>query len=559
LARSILKKIGGIFKKLTGKKVRPVISPTVTHQPRPEQARSQSQRTRPAGAPSRTDRGQRPERSTSGQRPERPHRQDRPRRRTGQDHALETDRRKPHPRAPRAHPETSKDERVHAAVWNPAEFTIPPEPGKVRFHDLDLPAELMHAIYDLGFRYCTPIQAGILQQTLAGADATGRAQTGTGKTAAFLITILSHLIRHPAAASQKVGTPRALIIAPTRELVLQIEKDAKLLSKHLQFKVMAVFGGMDYTKQMRLLREERIDIVVATPGRLLDFKRKGSIDLSKVEIMVIDEADRMLDMGFIPDVRRIIEATPMKGKRQTMFFSATLTPEVNRLAAAWTRNAVEIDVTPPQDVTLASIDQVVYITTDEEKFTLLFNMITRLKLERIMVFANRRDETMLLKDRLTAYGIRCGLLSGEVSQDQRVKTLEGFRGGKFEVLAATDVAARGLHIEGVSHVVNYSLPLDAQDYVHRIGRTGRAGASGTSVSFATETEAYQIPEIEKFIGRALPAVHPSSDLLSPLPPLPEGTVEPSKKRSHSSRRGGHHRRGGDNRSRRPRTGGHSSA
>jgi len=395
----------------------------------------------------------------------------------------------------------------------------------------------MHAIYDLGFLYCTPIQAGILDKTLAGADATGRAQTGTGKTAAFIITILTHFSRNPVEKPRQKGSPRALILAPTRELVLQIEKDAKSLGKFMRCSTMAVFGGMDYAKQLRQLNEGFIDIVAATPGRLLDFKRKGNIHLGKVEILVIDEADRMLDMGFIPDVRRIIESTPMKAKRQTLFFSATLTSEVNRLAAAWTREAVHVDVTPPRDITLSTIDQVVYITTDKEKFTLLYNMITKLQMERVMVFANRRDETQFLKDRLAARSIRCGLLSGDVSQEQRIKTLEVFRNGGLQVLVATDVAARGLHIEGVSHVVNYSLPMDAQDYVHRIGRTGRAGASGTSVSFATETEAYEIPEIEKFIGRDLAAVHPEPELLTPLPALAEGTVEPKKRSSHGPRGG----------------------
>ena len=286
--------------------------------------------------------------------------------------------------------------------------------------------------------------------------------------------------------------------------------------------MVAVFGGMEYRKQQQLLSDGIVDIVAATPGRLLDFKRNRKIDLSKVEILVIDEADRMLDMGFIPDVRRIIESTPMKGMRQTMFFSATLTPDVNRLAAAWTRDPVQIDVTPPRDITLSTIDQVVYIITDDEKLTLLYNMITKLELQRVMVFANRRDETQRLKDLLTSLGIRCGLLSGDVSQEQRVKTLEAFRNGRFRILVATDVAARGLHIEGVTHVVNYSLPLDPEDYVHRIGRTGRAGASGTSVSFATETEAYEIPEIEKYIGRDLAAIHPDPELLDPLPPFAEG-------------------------------------
>jgi ATP-dependent RNA helicase RhlB len=411
----------------------------------------------------------------------------------------------------------------------------------------------MHAIHDLGFQYCTPIQAGILAHTLSGTDATGRAQTGTGKTAAFLLTVLTRFSRKPAPKQRKKGAPRALILAPTRELVLQIEKDAKALAKYTNHKAMAVFGGMEYVKQQQMLKSS-IDIVVATPGRLLDFKRNHVIDLSQVEILVIDEADRMLDMGFIPDVRRIIESTPMKGTRQTLFFSATLTPEVNRLAAAWTREPVLVDVTPPQDITLASIEQVVYITTDEEKFTLLFNMITKRQLDRVMLFANRRDETQFLKDLLDSRGIPCGLLSGDVSQAQRGRTLEAFRNGKFKVLVATDVAARGLHIDGVSHVVNYFLPMDPEDYLHRIGRTGRAGASGISVSFATETEAYQLPEIEKYIGRKLIAVHPDSDLLTPLPALAEGVVEPRKRTSRPPQkgaRGGRPRPGGSQTRRRP--------
>jgi len=440
---------------------------------------------------------------------------------------------------------------VPEKAWNQSAFNVSPAEGQVRFHDLGLPPELMHGIADLGFQYCTPIQARILEKTLTGADATGRAQTGTGKTAAFLITIMAHFEAHPVPEPRKKGTPRALILAPTRELVLQIEKDAKSIGKYMRCKSMAVFGGMDYVKQKRMLGEGPIDIVAATPGRLLDFKSKGDIDLKKVEILVLDEADRMLDMGFIPDVRRIIESTPMKGKRQTMFFSATITPEVNRLAASWTRDAVHVDVTPLHDITLASIDQVVLISTNDQKFTLLFNLITKRNLERVMVFGNRRDETQRLQEKLDAYGISCGLLSGDVSQDQRVKTLEAFRTGKLRVLVATDVAARGLHIEGVSHVVNFTLPQDPEDYVHRIGRTGRAGASGTSVSFATETEAYEIPDIEKFIGKALPATNPAPELLTPLPPLAEGALKhkhhPAPRRSSSphGRRGGNpHQRGG---------------
>jgi ATP-dependent RNA helicase RhlB len=567
MAVSIFKKVKDLFAKVTGARPTP---PEIPAGP-PRRGEEPWHKPRRSGQPQeRTPRGLRqdrqgpdrqgsdqkesvrpaPERRPRGERPESPRPERRPRgeRRGRQPQESRGPRPERQPAEPRPPHERAPKQEFRRTPWNSAEFDIPLEDGKVRFHDLDLPEEVMHAIYDLGFRYCTPIQAGILSKTLSGADATGRAQTGTGKTAAFLITILNHFSKNPPPTPRPPGTPRALILAPTRELVLQIEKDARGFSKYTDVSSLAVFGGMDYQKQQRRLKEGTIDIVAATPGRLLDFKRKGDIHLGKVEILVIDEADRMLDMGFIPDVRRIIESTPMKGKRQTLFFSATLTPEVNRLAASWTRDAVEVDVTPPQEMTLSAIDQMVYITTDQEKFTLLYNLITLMKWERVMIFANRRDETQFLKDRLTARGIRCGLLSGDVSQDQRVKTLEAFRSGKLQILAATDVAARGLHIEGVSHVVNYSLPMDPQDYVHRIGRTGRAGASGTSVSFATETEAYQLPEVEKFIGRELKAVHPEPALLAELPPLAEGTVEPRKRHSGPSRGGG--RAGG-----RPRPGG----
>jgi len=521
LATSVFRKLGDLFKKLTGTGGKPTTTPVIPpqHPPAPHQEHERHLK-----------RGAQPQR-------ERDHRET---------HRPQADRQTRPPRVPRTRRESSAEPHLPEVQWDVTKFNVPPEAGKVRFHDLDLPVEVMHAIHDLGFQYCTPIQADILAHTLSGKDATGRAQTGTGKTAAFLITILTHFSRRPAPKPRKKGAPRALILAPTRELVLQIERDSKSLAKYTSHKAMAVFGGMDYGKQQHLLKSSA-DIVAATPGRLLDFKRNGYIDLSQVEILVIDEADRMLDMGFIPDVRRIIESTPMKGTRQTLFFSATLTPEVNRLAVAWTRQPVHIDVTPSQEITLSAIEQMVYITTDEEKFTLLYNMITKRNWERVMLFANRRDETQFLKDLLISRGIHCGLLSGDVSQAQRGKTLEAFRNGKFKVLVATDVAARGLHIEGVSHVVNYSLPMDPQDYVHRIGRTGRAGASGISVSFATETEAYQLPEIEKYIGRKLIAVHPEPDLLTLLPALPEGMVEP-KKRTSRPTQGGNRRSGPRSRS-----------
>lgn len=437
--------------------------------------------------------------------------------------------------------------RASARPWDGSEFQVEPLEGKTRFHDLDLPIEIMHGIFDLGFKYCTPIQAEILPGTLKGADAAGRAQTGTGKTAVFLLTILNHMLRNPAPISRRRGTPRALILAPTRELAIQIEKDGKALGKYTRFKMVAVFGGMDYEKQKRLLTDQTVDIVVATPGRLLDFHRQGDIHLGRTEVMVIDEADRMLDMGFIPDVQRIIQSTPPKGKRQTMFFSATLTPEVTRFASQWTREPVTVEI-EPEHVAVDTVDQIVYITTMEEKFPLLYNMITMQNLDRVIVFGNRRDQTRRLTEQFQDYGISCALLSGEVDQKKRIQVLENFRAGKIRVLVATDVAARGLHVDNVSHVINYNLPLDPEDYVHRIGRTGRAGASGISVSFASEDDSFQIPAIEKFLGRELRCIYPEDEWLK-APPPPEKRLHRPSPRPHPQSHPGRYRQGGTRKSR----------
>jgi ATP-dependent RNA helicase RhlB len=462
------------------------------------------------------------------------------------------ERRRPAQRRPR-HPDRHSargrqgQQPARKEEWDRKSFQVSPEEGKARFHDLDLPDEVMHAIADLGFRYCTPIQAEILPKILTGVDATGQAQTGTGKTAAFLISILTMLLRTTVRNTRR-GAPRVLIMAPTRELVLQIEKEAHLLAKYVKCTVVAVFGGMDYRRQKALLADKVVDIVVATPGRLIDFMRQKDVRLDGVEILVIDEADRMLDMGFIPDMRRIVTSTPPKARRQTMLFSATLTPEVLRLASNWTRDAVTVNVSPEQ-VSVAAIDQKVYITTTEEKFTVLYNCIEQQQLERVIIFTNRRDEARRLFERLTSLGINCGLLSGEVTQRERIRTLEALRSGAIRVLVATDVAARGLHIEGVSHVINYNLPLDPEDYVHRIGRTGRAGAEGTSVSFADEEDGPQIPLIEEFLGHALTCIYPEEKWLTPPPP-PSAT--PPKIHTGGQKRHGPQRQG---RRRPPRRGG----
>ncbi len=399
--------------------------------------------------------------------------------------------------------------------WDISKFQVEVQEGKTRFHDLNLPKEIMHAIADLGFQYCTPIQKEILTSTLAGKDATGRAQTGTGKTAAFLITILNSILKEKTSSSKKPGVPKALILAPTRELVIQIANDAKLLSKYIRINIVEIFGGMDYNKQRIKLKRSPVDIIVATPGRLIDFMQKKDIYLGNVEILVIDEADRMLDMGFIPDVRKIIHSTPPKIKRQTLLFSATLSSQVKRLSSSWTKDAINVEI-DPEKTAGENIEQIVYITSNEEKFSLLFNIITKQNLERIIVFTNRRDEAKNLDGMLTKYGISCKLISGEVDQRLRLKTLDDFKAGNIRVLVATDVAGRGIHVENVSHVINYTLPEDPEDYVHRIGRTGRAGAEGISISFASEDDSFNIPAIEKFLGNKLNCIYPPEDLLESI-------------------------------------------
>jgi ATP-dependent RNA helicase RhlB len=295
-------------------------------------------------------------------------------------------------------------------------------------------------------------------------------------------------------------------------------------------KIVSVFGGMDYVKQRNQLAVGPVDIIVATPGRLLDFQRRHDISLKKIEVLVIDESDRMLDMGFIPDVRKIIYSTPAKDKRQTLLFGATLTEGITRLASQWTSNPVTVEIEPEQ-VAVETVEQIVYIVIASEKFALLFNIIDRQNLERVLVFCNRRDEVRRLAEMLTRYGINCSVLSGEVPQKKRIRRLEEFKTGKIRVLVATDVAGRGIHIEGMDHVINFTLPHDPEDYVHRIGRTGRAGAAGTSISFADEKDAFYLPAIEEFIDRKLSCIEPNENWLT----MPKPVFEGKRRRSHRRR------------------------
>ncbi len=418
--------------------------------------------------------------------------------------------------------------RAEHANWTLDQYQVPPAEGKKRFQDFDLPTELLHAVADMGFQYCTPIQSASLEYALAGKNVTGKAQTGTGKTAAFLVAILTRYLRSPEARQEKGGAPRALVIAPTRELVIQICKDAAALGTYCGLRSLAVYGGMDYERQKREVMDAPVDLMVATPGRLLDFVRSRVIDLSKVDTLVIDEADRMLDMGFIPDVRSIINRLPPKEKRCTMLYSATLTDDVMRLASQWMEAPERVEIESEQ-VTTKTVKQVVYVVTANEKFTVLYNQIQQYPDSRMLIFCNRRNTTEDVADSLTRRGIRCEMLSGDVNQNRRLRVLEDFREGKVRIVVATDVAGRGLHVDDIGFVINFDFPYEPEDYVHRIGRTGRAGASGTAISFADEDESFIIPDIEKYIGEELKCTVLQHDdpLLAKLPPKPQGHREPA--------------------------------
>ncbi|NCC51623.1 MAG: DEAD/DEAH box helicase [Spartobacteria bacterium] len=444
-------------------------------------------------------------------------------------------------------PRKKSEEAKPAAPWFPTDYVVPEKEGAVRFHDLNLPDPILHAIADLKFEYCTPIQAQALPPALDGQDVSGRAQTGTGKTAAFLITIFTRLLNNPLDTTLRKATPRALVIAPTRELATQIGKEAEQLATHTGLHIVTIYGGKEYAKQKNQLLKGAVDLVIATPGRLLDLKSRHDIHLGHVEIMVIDEADRMLDMGFIPSVRQIINSTPPRAQRQTMLFSATLTPDIIRLAGQWMKDPVTVEI-EPQQVAAENIDQRVYIVTNKEKFSLLFNLLQKENPERALIFVNRRDTADFLMKRLNRYKIPCSVLSGALPQNQRERTLEAFRKSSIKVLVATDVAGRGLHVEGISHVFNYNIPVDAEDYVHRIGRTGRAGSEGVSISFACDDESFYIPDIEAYLGRELVCLHPDAEWLAPPPPLPDGEQDMDEKTARKAAR----RQQRSSQSRRPR-------
>jgi ATP-dependent RNA helicase RhlB len=321
---------------------------------------------------------------------------------------------------------------------------------------------------------------------------------------------------------------------------MQIRDDAELLSKYTPIKTVAIYGGIDYDKQRRVL-EEPVDIIVATPGRLIDFASQGVINLREVEVLVIDEADRMLDMGFIPDVRKIISKTPPKENRQTLLFSATLDDEVMRLASAWMTDPGKIEIEPDKNATKL-IDQQVYIVTDDQKFSLLYNILTKeVGDSSALIFANRRDQTERLADALYRYGIDCEILSGAVAQNKRQRILADFKEGRCKLVVATDVAGRGIHVDDITHVINFNIPSQPDDYVHRIGRTGRAGKKGISVTFACEKESFELPAIEELLGKRLACIQPEEDMLvlpAPVRKAPHRESRPPQGGRGGSRSGG---------------------
>ncbi len=426
-------------------------------------------------------------------------------------------------------------------AWTVEDFPVDPLPGKTRFHDFSIDQRVMQGIAGQDFRYCTPIQEQGLPIVLNGRDLIARAQTGTGKTAVFLIGIFCRLLQDQ--ERPPPGHPRALIIAPTRELVLQIVKDGRALGAHTPLKMVAVYGGSDVKTQGEALRQQRFDVVAATPGRLLDYLRRGVLTLDRCTTLVLDEADRMLDMGFLPDVRRILAHLPGSEKRQTLLFSATISDDVRRLADRWCHRPVYQEA-GEQSVSVEKIEQRVYLTTSEEKFTLLYNLIKGRDHGRILIFENMKSDAAALAARLRTYGIDNLLLTGDVPQTKRLSRLEAFRAGGDRIMVATDVAGRGIHVDDIVYVVNYTLPDEPENYVHRIGRTGRAGAAGVAVSFACERGAFAIPDIEAFIGRSLPCTEPGDDMLAPLP-------EPSIAEKKGSRRSNRPRSGRKNRQSRP--------
>jgi ATP-dependent RNA helicase RhlB len=393
----------------------------------------------------------------------------------------------------------------------------------VAFSNFDLHPALLEGLEKAGFTRCTPIQALTLPLALAGRDIAGQAQTGTGKTLAFLIATLDRLLKRPALATRQDADPRALILAPTRELAIQIHKDALAFGSALGIKYALVYGGVDYDKQREIL-QHGADVIIATPGRLIDYvKQHKVVSLHACEVCVLDEADRMFDLGFIKDIRFLLRKMPGCKERQTLLFSATLSHRVLELAYEHMNDPEKL-VVETDTVTTTRVRQKVYFPSNEEKIPLLIGLLSRSESARTMIFVNTKAWVEKVARGLERAGFRVGVISGDVPQKKRESLLNRFKRGDLELLVATDVAARGLHIDAVSHVYNFDLPFDAEDYVHRIGRTARLGAEGDAISFACERYAQSLPEIEAFIEQKIPVGQVDAELLIAIPRAPRAGV-----------------------------------
>src|SRR5512145_2910055 len=384
----------------------------------------------------------------------------------------------------------------------------------ISFTNLHLPESLARGIADAGFERCTPIQAQTLPKALAGIDVAGQAQTGTGKTAAFLVAMYSRLLRAEIPPTRRVNAPLALIIAPTRELAVQIHNDAELLGQYTGLRLGLAFGGVDYEKQRREL-EEGVDILIGTPGRLIDFYKQRVFDLASVQVLVLDEADRMFDLGFIADIRYIMRRLPPPDQRLNLLFSATLAQRVLELAFEH-MNDPELVRIEPDKMTVDRVTQVVYFPSMEEKPRLLVGLLRSMDPHRTMIFVNTRRGAEELEGLLKANGINAEAISGDVPQKKRLRLLRDFHSGELAILIGTDVASRGLHVPDVSHVFNYDMPQDPEDYVHRIGRTARAGAEGDAISLGCEDYVQSLPDIESYIGRRIPVQSVTQELLAEI-------------------------------------------
>jgi ATP-dependent RNA helicase RhlB len=412
--------------------------------------------------------------------------------------------------------------------------------SSLAFSSLPLAPSLMQGIVEAGFTFCTPIQAQTLPTALTGRDIAGQAQTGTGKTAAFLVALYQSLLSKPPAANRLPTSVRALVVAPTRELAIQIHKDAAVLGRHTGLRLGVVFGGTDYDKQRKQL-QDGLDVLIGTPGRIIDYFKQQVYDLRHAQVLVLDEADRMFDLGFIADIRFILRRMPDPERRQSMLFSATLSQRVLELAYEHMNNPELVRIEPDK-VMVDRVRQVIYFPSMGEKIPLLIGLLRQTEAHRTMVFVNTRRMCERLESALRANGFAAQAISGDVPQPKRLKFLRQFHEGELAVLIATDVASRGLHIPDVSHVFNYDLPQDAADYVHRIGRTARAGADGDAISFGCEEYAVGLPDIEAYIGHKIPVESVDPALLAttiPSPPPPRDSRPPPRRGGGGARPGGH--------------------